>query len=262
MQNFRRKILFTILAFLTVVFIGMYLFVYTHYTVPILTYHSVNNEYRGMPTVSIKSFNAQIEYLYKHKYNVISFNELIDAINAKKRLPRNTVVITFDDGFEDNYANAFLILKKYKMPVIIFLISDFIGKKPEHLNWQEVREMLKDNIDFGSHTQTHLYLPEANKENIYKELKASKEQIEANIKQKVLFISYPAGGFNEDIKKIVKQLGFKAACTTNRGFDKANLDVFELKRIKVTDKDAKNLIYFKLKLSGYYNIFRKAKDPC
>lgn len=259
MRLFKRLILALCIIFI-ISLIGGYLYVYNHYVVPILTYHSINYVDIGTPAVKPENFEKQIRCLKDRNYNIISLNELAVGIIENKKFPRNTVVITFDDGFKDNYAYAYPILKKYKIPATIFLISDFIGKKNEHLSWEQVSEMLSNNITFGSHTRTHSYLPDVNRDIAWEEISGSKKQIEEKIGKKILYFSYPAGGFNKEIKNQVKLAGYKAACTTNRGFDKSNRDVYELNRIKITDKDA-NMLKFHAKLSGYYNIFRSQKNP-
>ena len=77
-------------------------------------------------SASCFQFEEQISYLSKN-YNVITLEYLVDAIYADKKLPENAVLITFDDGFEDNYRNAFPILKKYGVPATIFISTDFIS---------------------------------------------------------------------------------------------------------------------------------------
>ncbi|MDP2830799.1 MAG: hypothetical protein Q8O02_00950, partial [Candidatus Omnitrophota bacterium] len=75
-----------------------------------------------------------------------------------------------------------------------------------------------------------------------------------------VYFCYPIGGFNEIVKKLVKEASYKGACTTNRGADRFNRDVYELKRVKMTNFDMSKPFYFRLKLSGYYNLFRSRKD--
>ncbi|MEW5759055.1 MAG: polysaccharide deacetylase family protein [Candidatus Omnitrophota bacterium] len=256
-----KRIFLVFLFILIFLFITTLIYVYNHYNVPILTYHSINNFYIGTPVVKSENFEKQVKYLHDHKYNVITLDELVDNIKNNKNMPRDTVVITFDDGFKDNYSNAYPILKKYKIPATIFLISNCIGNKSEYLTWQEINEMLKGGVFFGGHTKNHVYLPNVSLAVAYQEIKGSKEQIEANTGQVITMFSYPAGGFDNNIKKIVEKAGFKAACTTNRGYNKASCDIFELKRIKVTDKDAQNLLKFRMKISGYYDVFRRLKNP-
>ena len=122
--------------------------------------------------------------------------------------------------------------------------------------------MSKNNIDFGGHAKTGAYPPSiTDYSDLIGQIAGSKFDIEKNISKEARYFSYPTGGFNKKMKDIVRDAGYRGACTTNRGFDKANKDVYEINRIKVTDSDMNKPFNFKIKLSGYYNLFRKGKSP-
>ena len=122
--------------------------------------------------------------------------------------------------------------------------------------------MSKNNISFGGHTKTHFYLGNVLDEKIaWEQIAGSKKTIEQEISAPADYFCYPTGGFNERVKEIVKEAGYKGACTTNRGFDKFNNDVYEIKRIKVTNSDMMKAFSFWVKLTGYYNFFKNKKNP-
>lgn len=226
---------------------------------PILTYHSINYK-EGSHFVSPENFAKQMKYVKEKGYEVITLDELVRSIKSKKRLKRNKVVITFDDGYKDNFEYAYSILKKHGFPATIFLVTDYIGNEKRFLNWGQVRIMSKDNISFGGHTKTHFYLGAVKDDKVaWEQIAGSKETIEKEIGVPVEYFCYPTGGFNERVKEIVKEAGYKGACTTNRGFTRFNSDVYEIKRIKVTNSDMAKPFSFWLKLSGYYNLFRGGK---
>ncbi len=259
------RILKNISLFLTVVFIigslGYTFWIRDRYVVPILTYHHVgipSGKWR-LNTVSEKSFDYQMNFMKRHGFEVISFDDLVEGIKKGHEFSRNTVVIQFDDGYEDNYKYAFPILKKYGFPAIIFLISDKVGK-PDFLTWDQVKEMEKYNILAGAHTRHHAYLPRLNLTQAQDEIAGSKKIIEDNLGHSIDYFCYPSGGFTVDVKRLVKDAGYKAAVTTNRGKDRWNVDLYELKRIHMsnTDDQYSGLILW-FKLSGYYNLFRHFK---
>ena len=231
------------------------------YVVPILTYHHV-----GIPSgkwrlndVSEKSFDYQMDFIKRHGFEVISFADLVDGISKGHVFARNTVVLQFDDGYEDNYTYAYPILKKNNFSAMVFLVSDKIGT-PGFLNWDEIKEMEKDNFLAGAHTRHHVYLPGVSLPQAQDEIAGSKKIIEDHLGHSIDYFCYPTGGFTADIKRMVKEAGYKAAVTTNRGKDRFNFDLYELKRIHMSNNDDQysGMILW-VKLSGYYNLFRHFK---
>jgi peptidoglycan/xylan/chitin deacetylase (PgdA/CDA1 family) len=195
----------------------------------------------------------------RHGFQVISFDDLVEGIKKGHVFARNTVVLQFDDGYEDNYKYAFPILKKYGFPATIFLISDKVNT-PDFLTWDEIKEMEKNGISFGAHTRHHVYLPMQSMAQAQDEITGSKKMIEDRLGHSIDYFSYPSGGFTVDIKHLVRDAGYKAAVTTNRGKDRFNVDLYELKRIHMNNTDDRfsGLIMW-FKLSGYYNLSRHFK---
>ena len=258
-QNHNLKIAIKVILGLAVSAVGFYyLWLYPRYTVPILTYHNIGYVNDRL-FVSPEHFESQMHYLKENRYHVISLAELVEGIQKGREFPHNTVVITFDDGYQGNYTYAYPILKKYGFPAIIFLISSAVETNEIFLTWGEIQEMRKSNISFGGHTKTHPFLSLIkNKDVLWEEIYGSKKTIEEHIGAPIDFFAYPHGDFTEEAKLLVNKAGYQAACTTNRGFDILNQkDLYELKRVSVRNR-AVGFI-FKGKLSGYYNLFKKRK---
>jgi peptidoglycan/xylan/chitin deacetylase (PgdA/CDA1 family) len=257
-----------LLLFSIIILWGIFYFFWLvpRYSVPILMYHNIGNE-KGSFFVAPENFTKQMEYINKNGYEVITLDELVTSIKNKKPLKRNKVVITFDDGYRDNFQYAYPVLRRLGFPATVFLITDFIGRnsmgtEKEFLNWNEVIAMSKNKISFGGHTKTHFYLGVIKDEKAaFEQIVGSKKAIEEKTGMPVDYFCYPSGGFNPKAKVFVVMAGYKGACTTNRGFYKFNRDVYELKRIKVANSDAVKPFSFWVKLSGYYNILRKEKNP-
>jgi peptidoglycan/xylan/chitin deacetylase (PgdA/CDA1 family) len=254
-------------GYLIILSLGAFYFFWLspRYTVPILMYHNIGSE-KGSFFVSPENFTKQMEYIKKHGYQVISLDELVSSIQKKIPLKRNRVVITFDDGYRDNFQYAYPVLKKLRFSATIFLISDFVGKtfsgNKEFLNWEEVVTMSKNGISFGAHTKTHFYFggPWVEK-TAQDEVVIPKKVIEEKTGLAVDYFCYPSGGFNDQVKALVIKAGYKGACSTNRGFSRFNRDVYELKRIKVSNTDAVKPFSFAAKLSGFYTIFKRGRNP-
>ena len=121
-------------------------------------------------------FEQHLRYLKSSHHMPVSLSEVEACLMSGKALPDNAVVITLDDGFEDNYTQAFPLLQQYGIPATIFLASGVVGGKnewmtgrdfPERkmLNWQQIEEMNRHKISFGAHTVSHPKLSELNDEN-------------------------------------------------------------------------------------------------
>ncbi len=246
---------------ISVLFGVFYIFslVPSKYTVPILTYHHFGYQDDNL-YVTPENLEKQIKYLKEKNYNIITLDELVAGIKSSQKFKRDTVVITIDDGYQDNYLFGYPIFKKYHVPVIVFLEANYIGRDKEFLNWDEIKVMLNNGVSFGAHTKSHAYLPSVeDKDVLWDEIKGPKDIIERNIGTKVNHFCYPVGGFNNTIKGLVAKAGYMSACSTNKGLVKFNQDIYELKRIKITNADTNKPFCFAAKLSGYYNIFRSIK---
>ncbi|MBI4436866.1 MAG: polysaccharide deacetylase family protein [Candidatus Omnitrophica bacterium] len=234
---------------------------FLRYEYPILNYHRVGVQ-EGDPTmrVSQESFDRQMSLLASQG-RAISLEGLISLLASKPPSLPKKVAVTFDDGYEDNYTHAFSILKTYRIPVTIFLVTGWIGKK-EFLSWEAIQEMSKEGISFGSHTKNHPYLPSVESRQVLEEeIKGSKELLENRLGKEVPLFSYPFGGFTEEAKQMVQEAGYQAAVTSNRGEKGRERDLFALSRIKMTDASTPSLI-FHIKTSGYYEQFKKKKKAC
>lgn len=261
MRKYLKRVLIGFLISLLIAAIGFFIWVSDKHVVPILVYHHIDGKAElDLTTVSPKSFDQQMAYIKKNGFEVITFDELVSAIKEGRKVSPKSVVITFDDGNEDNFTQAFPILKKYGFSAMFFLPSDLIGKKG-FMTWDQVRVMVQAGMEIGSHTQTHIYLPTyPSLDRVIEEIRGSKKTLEKELGIEIEYFCYPSGGFSEAIKNLLKQEGYKGACTTNRGLDRYNKDVYELKRIRMKDNNTSNFDMW-AKLSGYYNLFRHFKKP-
>lgn len=213
-------------------------------------YHRITDEVKEPRySVSTINFERQMAYVKAH-FNCISFATLINDMDEFTSPNADTVLITFDDGYRDNFLNALPILKRYELPATIFLVSRFICNEKDILSVNEIRTMEQQGIDFGSHTLTHRVLSEIDGAEAYKEICDSKSELEGFLNRKIQVFSYPYGKkrhFNEQIKAQVKKAGYYAAVTTENGAVTSRNDLYELKRIEIKDFP---LFAFKVAVSG------------
>ncbi len=221
----------------------------------ILTYHSISNEIEPDETVAPEEFERQLQYI-EENYKVISLEEAIGYLQTDIEKVSGSIVITFDDGYSDNYYNAYPLLKKHNFPATIFLISGLIKNDGgKYLSPSQIHEMKNNSISFGSHTVSHQILTDLTKEGIVREVRGSKDMLESQLGQRINSFTYPVGtrvDFNDEIVEVVKACKYSCACSNMYGMNGKNADIFALKRIGIETTD--NFFIFKKKLNGALNI--------
>jgi peptidoglycan/xylan/chitin deacetylase (PgdA/CDA1 family) len=217
--------------------------------IPVLNYHQINNRDHNALTVSTEQFAAQMQYLEDAGYHTITAGELADALSGKTSLPDKPILITFDDGYRDNYKNAFPILQEHHMKAMVFLISDYVSTYPNYLTWGETLEMQEHGIEFGSHTLNHVELNKlSSTDEMLHQLKNSKEAIEWRLGTSVNFLAYPCGSYNDEVLAATQDAGYRAAFTVQYGVDVPGADLYSLNRIPVFGGNSHTLLRFKLRL--------------
>ncbi len=230
------------------------------YSLPVLLYHRIVNKDsiigKHKIYVFAKNFRKQMKYLKDNGYQTITFYDI--KKNPEMDLYKK-VIITFDDGYVDNYELAFPILKEYGLKALIYLVTKINHNawgvkegepKIDMMHAEQVKEMSDYGIEMGGHTQNHVNLLQLDSDEQLIEIKGSKEDVEAITKKEAISFAYPFGGIDENIKLITKQAGFDFAVSTNTGPKQFGDDLFQIRRIEITPKTS--LSSFKNKVSGRY----------
>jgi peptidoglycan/xylan/chitin deacetylase (PgdA/CDA1 family) len=208
-------------------------------------------------SVSIRNFESQIKYLNEN-FNIISLPKLISNIN-NKIISNNDIVITFDDGYYDNFQNALPILRKFNAPATIFITAGNIDKESPFywdkrtkkdnqgraLTTKELVELSRSElITIGAHTMTHPVLTEKNDKEIKWEINESKKIIENIINKKIYYFSYPFGGkntYNKYIIKLLQKTGFEGSCANFHDSVSIFSNKYALPRKLIRDWDSNRL---------------------
>jgi peptidoglycan/xylan/chitin deacetylase (PgdA/CDA1 family) len=250
--------------------------------IPILMYHSISNkkntkkhpyyETHTSPDV----FSDHMKFLFLNNFQIISLTDVCEILLKKnvesQKNPYNKSIeqttnrqkkiaaITFDDGFQDFYTDAFPILHKYGFSATVFLSTGYIGQRFKGkpcMSWDQVRELQKSGVNFGSHTVNHPELYQFNSSQIEYELKNSKERIDNELLDSIDSFSYPFAFPDHDEKfkilfeKLLIKCGYKYGVTTRVGTASNFDNLLFLKRIPVNFWDDHDL--FKVKLEGAYD---------
>ena len=230
------------------------LFVYKDQKVAVLGYHSFSKEKEeDIFIMPINEFEEQLKYLKRHHYKTLSLDEFYDYYKGNKKIPRKSVLITMDDGYQSNYDLAFPLLKKYNMKATVFYIgSNVIGENKNYMNKDTLGLIKKNypNIEIASHSYDLHYDKSIEKGIDY--LTADFDKMEDVVNTK--YFAYPYGHYNEDIIKVLKTKKYKMAFGFGPGKEhrKAtrNDNIYTIPRLNITN--GMPLWKFSLRLSLPY----------
>lgn len=233
----------------------------------ILMYHMIKAPVRGARynglRVSPAMFERQLCWLKKNGWASFTVSELVENSG---RLPEKAVAITLDDGFEDNYSNAYPLLKKYAFKATLYLVEDrherdwCVYKKGHHnsgeikretkLSDEKIAEMVQSGlVELGGHTLTHVNFATSSESKKWEELVQSKARLEKQFGVQVKTFAYPFGIYLPEDPPLVAEAGYSSAVTTESGIDLfADADKFQLKRVKISGKD--NFLAFLMRMRG------------
>ncbi len=198
--------------------------------VPILYYHSVMQENENELRMPPEQFEAQMAYLQDKGYQSVSLEQLYQALYKGGTLPAKPFVITFDDGYADNYTTAFPILTKHGFTATIFMVTSYINGKG-FMSSKQLKELVANGWEIEGHTTNHPYLTKIDSPTLLSELNSSKEQLEKELGQPVNFFAYPYGDLNANVVQALKELGYRMALTTERGWADVKADAWHVRRV-------------------------------
>ncbi len=201
--------------------------------VPILVYHNI------LPTPSFKEsatalqyritpevFAAQMKYLSDHDYNTVTFATLLKDLKGGIALPEKSVVLTFDDGWKNQYENAVPVLEKYNFNATFFIISK--STTGGYMTWDNLKELVGKGFDIESHTETHAMLTKITPEQLKEELVGSKKMLEDKLGIPVTTIAYPYYAQNETVRAAVESAGYIGARAGWASFKNSANHIYQL----------------------------------
>jgi len=215
--------------------------------IPILMYHSISYEKENILRLPKEKFRNQMKYLKDNNYTTLTLDELYRYMKTGKNLPSKPIVITFDDGYKDNYTNAYPILKEFKQKATVFVITNTIDREKNYLTSTEIKLMDSNNIRIESHTSSHEHLDKISYEDNLNTMKNSKGKLEKILNRKIYYIAYPYGGYTSNTIEAAKQSGYKLAFSTEFGLIDKTDNIYSLGRIFVNSNFT--LEQFKAKLT-------------
>lgn len=225
--------------------------------VPILLYHHITNDefsdWEAISLISPKDFRLHMTAIKVH-FTPISLREYYNYVACEDGsidIPDNPIIVTFDDGYLSNYEIAYPILKELEIPATIFVVTDTVGAvagegkvNNSHFTWEQAKEMEESGlIEIQSHTVNHLKMTSLNHDEMIRQLRKSKYDIEKNLGRECDMIAYPYGDYNEGIKNAARAAGFKMQVLVDNKVTEEEYDV------NVPSEGAENIV--RMTIAGY-----------
>ncbi len=198
--------------------------------------------------VTTAAFEEQLRYLRDHGFTGITLQDWSQYVVHGASIPKNAVMITFDDGYRDFKDHAWPLLERYGFSATVFLVADKIGgtntwdqeefgETLPLLDWREIRELQAAGASFGSHTASHEWLPDLSWRQVVRELRRSKRVLEQGLGTPVSSLAYPWGAFNKPIQLLAGACGYEFGLSTDEGACTAGHSLLALPRLDVAGSD-------------------------
>ena len=202
---------------------------------PILEYHMVTenptpeSEVYNVPP---EEFAAQLDYLQQNGYTTITLQDFMRAKHGKAQLPEKPIVLTFDDGYENNYTEMLPILEAHGMTAVVYVITNELGKEG-YLTLEQVKDLQLRGIEIGSHTADHLALGMLSGEFLLNQVRNSKLFLEWSGLATIYSFSYPNGDYNEKLIELLRNENYLTAVTGDAGLNTFETNPYALRRVHI-----------------------------
>jgi peptidoglycan/xylan/chitin deacetylase (PgdA/CDA1 family) len=207
------------------------------------------DNYRLDLSLAPQTFADQMNYLDANGYTTIDLYHLIDALTWGRPLPDKPIILTFDDGYRDNYENAFPILRQHGFTATFFILTEPIDRGSDrYMTWSQVEEMAAAGMDIEPHSKTHPDLRGQPRDYLVWEILGSAQTVEAHIGRYPRFFAYPSGWYDEALTEFLQEIEFWGAVTTWYGWDHTWIDRYRLQRIRINGGDSALVLAEKLRL--------------
>lgn len=210
---------------------------------PILMYHRVQEVPAGSTDVVLqnlsvppRAFREQVDLLTQLGVEAATMDDVLDYLYARRPVPRRAVALTFDDGYDNTYTQAFPILRAAGLRATVYVITGLVGS-PGYLTWDQLRELAGQGWNVQSHSATHPDLRALAPAELQRQLRESRTAIERELGRPVSHLAYPAGLYDQRVVDAAALAGYRTAVTVTYGTRLVRRQLFELPRVRVNGQD-------------------------
>ncbi len=222
-----------------------------------------HNEWEARYCISPGNFAAHMQALARKGYRAVDIDALVDWLEGGPPLPEGALLVTFDDGFRGVREHALPVLERLDWPFTVFLVSDLIGREdvwtraanPAGVTYPlldagEIHDMQQRGVSFHSHTRSHASLPTLDDDSLTAELTGSKQALAELLGHEVSYLAYPFGHADERVEAAARAAGYRAAFSTRSGFNRRDVNRYQIRRIDVFGTDSPAMLLRKVRLGS------------
>lgn len=234
--------------------------------VAVLMYHRVgeaHNDWEARYAITAANFAAHMHALARKGYRAVHIDAFLEWLDGGPALPDGAMLVTFDDGFKGVREHALPVMESLGWPFTVFLVSDLIGGEDvwtrasnpagvtySLLDVQDIQDMQRRGVSFHSHTRSHASLPTLDETQLTDQLAGSRTSLAALLGQNVPYLAYPFGHLDERVEAATRQAGYRAAFSTQPGFNRRDVNRFRIRRIDVFGTDTPAMLLRKIRLGS------------
>jgi len=232
--------------------------------VPVLMYHRLGearNDWEARYAISPANFAAHMRALATKGYRAVGIDALVDWLEGGPPLLEGALLVTFDDGFRGVREHALPVLEALRWPFTVFLVSDLIGGEDVWtraanpagvtyplLDAEEIRDMQRRGVSFHSHTRAHASLPTLDDSALADQLAGSRAALASLLGHEVPYLAYPFGHLDERVESATRAAGYRAAFSTQSGFNRREVNRFRIRRLDIYGTDSPAMLLRKVRL--------------
>jgi len=203
----------------------------------VFVYHRFGEDRYPSTNISIDTFAAQLDYLRRQSYSVLTLGEIVRRLQSGRALPLRCACLTADDGYASFLVAAMPLLRHYGYPATLFISSDAVGRTG-YLNWEELRSLAAEGVEIGNHTASHPYLLDKDKfeteadwqRRVRNEIVGAQQRLEQELGKAPALFAYPFGEYSPELAHLVQELGFLGGVAQQSGVVNPDCDFFALPR--------------------------------
>jgi peptidoglycan/xylan/chitin deacetylase (PgdA/CDA1 family)/glycosyltransferase involved in cell wall biosynthesis len=242
--------------------------------IPILMYHKIPDQPIHSPNkifVTKENFEKHLRFFKLRGLSPITFKDYWAFRKGEKALkdfPKKPIILTFDDGYTDNYTNLLPLMQKYSYRGVIYLLGDFAvnhnfwdvangDHRDEIMSKAQKKVFVEKGWEIGSHTLTHRHLTQLSENEIFEEVLQAKLNLEKELGTEIISFAYPYGDLDEKVKAQVQKTGHQLGIATDSGGMGIEEDLFQVFRINMFPNESVFQLY--KKTSSWYRAYYKKK---